>query len=279
MLIYQVNHIAIHYPESWDECRLFDFRIEPYSRYGQCLLVFDTHTEWGYFLKSDFGEVHEGNKGWYYYALKRNDPSYTLYDYQTTCIEISERIGMDIRLFMEFPLRILKKKLNEGCNDANFHKMLGDIYWKEDAFLDAINHYTIASNKGSIDAMYELAEIYADKKSEFYQIEEALRWYEEAAKQGHEPSIFSLGAYYYELGNEEQKALSYLEKLSFNYAAYEFGICLGVRYSDKEIGINVPIMLEYLYWKLGETEKSNFYTKILEEYILDNDIDVSMYNK
>lgn len=41
MLIYQVNHIAIHYPESWDECRLFDFRIEPYSRYGQCLLVFD----------------------------------------------------------------------------------------------------------------------------------------------------------------------------------------------------------------------------------------------
>lgn len=267
MLIHKENHIEIYYPENWEECYQWGFRESPYSRYGQSLFVVDTQTDWGYSLKSEYAEDEEGIKRWEYRVFKRNDPYFTFCDVHKTCYEINERIGMDIWDFIDFPLRMLRKKLEEGYQDANLYKMLGDACKKQSAFQDAIHHYTVAAHQGDVEAMYELAELYADRDSEFYRMEEALKWYQEASNRGHEPSMYALGAYYYENGVKNmKKALTTLEQLNFDYPNCEFGICLDERYDNKHIDFNTAIYLQDLYYFFKNNRMEKYYDKIIQEY-------------
>ena len=259
MLVYKNRNTEIHYPENEEEVKRFGFgNLSTFSFFGNTLLVINSQSDWGYFLKSEYDT--EASK-WEYICHKRNEPENSLKDFEETCKEINRIINSDILSFLNNPLPILLELMNNGCKDASLYKKLGEVYRKKFQFKEAYHYYLIAANMDDMLAQFELAELYSNPKSSFYNLNEAVKWHQKAAISGCQESMFWLGKFYYEPENACRnvlKAIQYLESLDNEY---DF---LDGPYMAEHCMMQTSIMLEYLYREIGNLEKSDYYRKINE---------------
>ena len=70
MLIYKYRSIEIHYPENEEEVKRLGFGyLSTFSFFGNTLIVINTQSDWGYFLKSKYDtETQE----WEYICYKKD---------------------------------------------------------------------------------------------------------------------------------------------------------------------------------------------------------------
>lgn len=135
MLIYQVNHIAIHYPENEEETKRLGFGYRStFSFFGNTLIVINTQSDWGYFLKSEYdNETQE----WEYICYKKDKHEISLICFKEACREINSLINSDILSYLNNPLPILLEMLDNGCKDASLYRKLGEVYRKKSQFKEA----------------------------------------------------------------------------------------------------------------------------------------------
>lgn len=260
MLIYQVNHIAIHYPENEEETKRLGFGYRStFSFFGNILIVINTQLCWGYFLKSEYDAE---TQKWEYFCRKRNEPEYSLVDFEEACKEINSSINSDILSYLNNPLPILLEMLDNGCKDASLYWKLGEVYRKKSQFKEAYHYYLIAANMGNMLAQFELAELCANVDSGFYNMEEAMIWHQKSARQGCQESLFWLGKHHYAQDNLLE-AIQCMESLDDDYDFLDGPYC------KEHCIVQVPIMLEYLYTKVGNEDKALYYRTIINETILD----------
>lgn len=260
MLIYQVNHIAIHYPENEEETKRLGFGyLSTFSFFGNTLIVINTQSDWGYFLKSEYdNETQE----WEYICYKKDKHEISLICFKEACREINSLINSDILSYLNNPLPILLEMLDNGCKDASLYRKLGEVYRKKSQFKEAYHYYLNAANMGNMLAQFELAELCANVDSGFYNMEEAMIWHQKSARQGCQESLFWLGKHHYDQDNLSE-AIQYLESLDDDYDFLDGPYC------KEHCIVQVPIMLEYLYTKVGNEDKALYYRTIINETILD----------
>ena len=120
MLIYKNRNTEIHYPENEEEVKRFGFgNLSTFSFFGNTLLVINSQSDWGYFLKSEYDI--EASK-WEYFCHKRDKSENSLIDFEDACKEINHIINSDILSFINNPLPILLELLNNGCKDVSLYK-------------------------------------------------------------------------------------------------------------------------------------------------------------
>jgi TPR repeat protein len=254
--INKIQNIEIHYPENNEEVKRLGFGyLSTFSFFGNTLLVINSQSDWGYFLRSVYDAE---TQKWEYICHKRNEPENSLKDFEEACKEINSLINSDILSYLNNPLPILLEMLDNGCKDASLYWKLGEVYRKKSQFKEAYLYYLNAANMGNMLAQFELAELYSNPDSSFYNLNEAVKWHQKAAISGCQESMFWLGKFYYEPENACRnvlKAIQYLESLDNEY---DFG---DGPYMTEHCMMQIPIMLEYLYKEIGNNEKSDYYRK------------------
>lgn len=260
MRINRILNIEIYYPENVEEVKRFGFgNLSTFSFFGNTLLVINSLSDWGYFLKSEYDtETHK----WEYICHKRNEFENSLKDFEEACKEINSLINSNIISFLNNPLPILLEMLDNGCKDVSLYRKLGEVYRKRSHFKEAYHYYLIAANMGNMLAQFELAELYANIDSDFYNMEEAMIWHQKSASLGCQESLFWLGKHHYNQDNLSE-AIQYLESLDNDYDFLDGPYC------KEHCIVQVPIMLEYLYTKMGNEDKALYYRAIINEIILD----------
>ena len=260
MLVYKNRNIEIHYPENEEEVKRLGFGyLSTFSFFGNTLIVINTQSDWGYFLKSEYDTETQKLE---YICHKRNGFENSLKDFEEACKEINHIINSDILSFLNNPLPILLELLNNGCKDASLYWKLGEVYRKKSQFKEAYHYYLNVANMGNMLAQFELAELYANIDSGFYNMEEAMIWHQKSARQGCQESLFWLGKYHCDQDNLSE-AIQYLESLDDDYDFLDGPYC------KEHCIVQVPIMLEYLYTKMGDKDKALYYQTIINENILD----------
>ena len=260
MRINRILNIEIHYPENDEEVKRLGFGyLSTFSFFGNTLIVINTQSCWGYFLKSEYDNE---NQEWEYICYKKDKLEISLICFEEACKEINTSINSDILSYLNNPLPILLEMLDNDCKDASLYWKLGEVYRKKSQFKEAYHYYLNAANMGNMLAQFELAELYANIDSDFYNIEEAMIWHQKSARKGCQESLFWLGKHYYAQDNLLE-AIQCLESLDDDYDFLDGPYC------KEHCIVQVPIMLEYLYTKVGNKDKALYYRTIINETILD----------
>ena len=121
-----------------------------------------------------------------------------------------------------------KSAVFEDSAVANFK--LGIIYYRGDIvkkdIKKAVNYFKTASKKGHIKAKYNLAVIYANKKSKYYDPYNAFLLFKEAANSGHAAAANRVGMFYME-GEEGATKVNQLEAFRWFRKAHDGGDLAG----------------------------------------------------
>ena len=126
MLVYKNRNTEIHYPENEEEVKRFGFgNLSTFSFFGNTLLVINSQSDWGYFLKSEYDI--EASK-WEYFCHKRNEPENSLKDFEEAC----KGAKKGDFIFLDSPYAPLNPTSFESYTKEGFdiesHKRLAKLY-------------------------------------------------------------------------------------------------------------------------------------------------------
>lgn len=118
------------------------------------------------------------------------------------------------------------KRVADATNTAIDCYVLATVYKSEKNYTDALKYFLLASEKGHVQATYEVGNCY--KLLDKPLLEESLRYYEQASNLGCEDATLELAILYRKgIGNNKSKAIELFKSILHEVpeASYELALC------------------------------------------------------